>query len=544
MSNDENWWRDAVIYQIYPRSFQDSSGDGVGDLPGITSRLDYVASLGVDAIWLSPVFTSPMADMGYDVSNYTDIDPLFGTLADFDALVARAHELGLKLIIDQVLSHTSSQHPWFEESRVSRDNAKSDWYVWANPKQDGSPPNNWPSVFGGSAWSWDSRRRQYYLHNFLGSQPDLNFHNGEVQDALLEVMRFWLERGVDGFRLDTVNFYFHDRQLRDNPPCLDEAAQHAVNPYEMQDHRHSKTQPENIAFLERMRTLTDGYSARMMVGEVGESLRAIEVMAEYTAGTERLHMAYSFDMLGTPFSAQHFRSKIDGFFSGAPDGWPCWSFSNHDVMRHVSRWREHGHSDDAIAIQAAAMLLSFPGSICLYQGEELGQTETDIEFHELTDPPGITFWPDYKGRDGCRTPMVWSAQAEHGGFSQAKPWLPVKAPQAERSVDQQEGRDDSVLAFYRPMIALRKSHKALAGGAYGFVDLPEPVLGLWRGEGAGALLCLFNLSPQERVLTLDGTAVVLEQSRAAHLDGSVLELGPNGFCLIAGDRDRLTVRVV
>lgn len=541
MSINEHWWRDAVIYQIYPRSFQDSNGDGIGDLAGITARLDHVASLGVDAIWLSPVFTSPMADMGYDVSDYTDIDPLFGTLADFDAMLDRAHQLGLKVIIDQVLSHTSSKHPWFEESRVSRGNARADWYVWADPKPDGSPPNNWPSVFGGPAWSWDSRRRQYYLHNFLSSQPDLNFHNGEVQDALLDVMRFWLERGVDGFRLDTVNFYFHDAQLRDNPVSPDEAARDAVIPYEMQDHRFSKTQPENIGFLERMRALTDSYGARMMVGEVGENLRAIEVMAAYTSGSKRLHMAYSFDMLGKPYNPGHFRSRIEGFFDGAPDGWPCWSFSNHDVMRHVSRWREHGHSDDAIAVQAAAMLLSFPGSICLYQGEELGQIETEMEFHELTDPPGISFWPEYKGRDGCRTPMVWTAQAEHGGFSEARPWLPVKAPQAERAVDLQQHRADSVLAFYRAMIGFRKSHPALSGGKYRFLDLPEPIMGLWRGAGPGAVLCLFNLSPKDCVVTLSQPATLVDLSHAAHLEGVVLELGANGFCFIEGDSEKLEV---
>lgn len=535
MSVNEQWWRDAVIYQIYPRSFQDSSGNGVGDLPGITARLDHVASLGVDAIWLSPVFPSPMADMGYDVSDYTNIDPLFGTLADFDALMNRAHQLGLKVIIDQVLSHTSSRHPWFEESRVSRDNSKADWYVWADSKPDGSPPNNWPSVFGGSAWSWDSRRRQYYLHNFLDSQPDLNFHNADVQDALLEVLRFWLERGVDGFRLDTVNFYFHDAQLRDNPVSPDEGARAAVNPYEMQDHRFSKTRPENMAFLERLRALTDSYSARMMVGEVGESLRATEVMAAYTSGSKRLHMAYSFDMLGNPYNPGHFRSRIEEFFAGAPDGWPCWSFSNHDVMRHVSRWREHGHSDDAIALQAAAMLLSFPGSICLYQGEELGQIETELEFHELTDPPGISFWPEYKGRDGCRTPMVWAAQAEHGGFSEATPWLPVKAPQAERAVDLQQNRTDSVLAFYRAMIGFRKASAALSGGNYRFLDAPEPILGLWRGEGTNSVLCLFNLSPRRCRLTLRQPAALLPLSHAAHLDGDVLELDANGFCFIEAD---------
>ena len=250
-----DWWRGAVIYQIYPRSFQDSNGDGIGDLVGITERLPYVAELGVDAIWLSPIFTSPMADMGYDVSDYTDIDPIFGSLADFDALLERAHALGLKVIIDQVLSHSSIEHPFFKESRQSRNNPKADWYVWADPKHDGSPPNNWLSIFGGGAWAWEPRRCQYYLHNFLAEQPDFNFHNPEVQDWLLSTMRFWLERGVDGFRLDTVNFYFHDKLLRDDPADFRVKAKPEWNPYGMQYHLFSKNQPENLIFLERMRKL-------------------------------------------------------------------------------------------------------------------------------------------------------------------------------------------------------------------------------------------------------------------------------------------------
>ncbi len=292
-----DWWRGAVIYQIYPRSFQDSNGDGIGDLEGITERLPYVAELGVDAIWLSPIFTSPMADMGYDVSDYTDIDPIFGSLADFDALLERAHALGLKVIIDQVLSHSSIEHPFFKESRQSRNNPKADWYVWADPKHDGSPPNNWLAIFGGGAWAWEPRRFQYYLHNFLAEQPDFNFHNPEVQDWLLSTMRFWLERGVDGFRLDTVNFYFHDKLLRDDPADFRVKEKPEWNPYGMQYHLFSKNQPENLIFLERMRKLLDEYEARALVGEMGESHHAIRMMGEYTTG-KRLHQCYSFEMLG------------------------------------------------------------------------------------------------------------------------------------------------------------------------------------------------------------------------------------------------------
>ncbi|SCZ72703.1 alpha-glucosidase [Epibacterium ulvae] len=520
------WWRGSVTYQIYPRSFMDSDGDGVGDLPGITQRLPHIASLGVDAIWISPVFKSPMKDMGYDVSDYTDIDPSFGTLGDFDAFVARAHALGLKVIIDQVISHSSDEHPYFKESRKSRDNSKADWYVWADPNLDGTPPNNWQAIFGGGAWEWDAGRRQYYFHNFLREQPDWNFHNPEVQDHLLGTMKFWLDRGVDGFRLDTVNFYFHDRLLRDNPANYLEWSQDAVKPYDMQYCLYSKNQPENLTFLERIRALLDQYDARATVGEVGDAHHAIEMMGEYTSG-KRLNMAYSFDMLGPDFSAEHFRSRIKNFFDKAPDGWPCWAFSNHDVPRHVGRWMPHAKDQDDLARQAAAMLLSFEGSVCLYQGEELGQVDTLLEFEELTDPQGINFWPEATGRDGCRTPMVWDAGQPHGGFSIAeKTWLPVKNPQLIRAVSAQE-TEGSVLSFYREMLALRKDSADLKLGKQVFLDLPEPLLGYMRGDNT---LCLFNLSAASVTCELPANiAPVLQQSLS--LKGNSVTLGANGFVI-------------
>lgn len=540
----QDWWRGAVIYQIYPRSFQDDSGDGIGDLAGITRRLDHVASLGVDAIWLSPVFPSPMADMGYDVSDYTDIDPLFGTLADFDALVARAHDLGLRVIIDQVLSHTSDRHPWFAESRADATNPRADWYVWADPQPDGTPPNNWPSHFGGPAWEWDTRRRQYYLHNFLANQPDLNFHQPAVQDALLDTMRFWLERGVDGFRLDTVNYYFCDTKLRSNPPLAQKDGRPAVNPYDMQDHIHSKTQPENIGFLKKMRGLTDRYGARAMVGEVGESQRALQVMEAYTCGRDRLHMAYSFEMLGPAFTAAHFRKQIEGFFAGAPDGWPWWSFSNHDVIRHVSRWAPHAVSPDAMARLAIAMLVGFEGTIGLYQGEELGQTETDLAYEELTDPPGLKFWPENKGRDGCRTPMVWEEAAPHAGFSSVKPWLPVKPPQAARAVDAQTGDPASVLSAYRAALAFRRAEPVLHTGRTTFIDLPGPVLAFHRELRDRAITCIYNLSLESVALTLHGAVTPVGPTAAVTRNVERLVLGPNGygfFASLAGSRPQLDV---
>lgn len=522
-----DWWRGSVTYQVYPRSFQDSDGDGIGDLKGITDRLSHLADLGVDAVWLSPFFRSPMADMGYDVSDYTDVDPLFGTMDDFDALVVRAHDLGLKVIIDQVLSHSSDQHPFFQQSRRARDGEKADWYVWADARADGSPPNNWLSVFGGSAWEWDSRRRQYYLHNFLPSQPDFNFHNPAVQDWALEVLRFWLDRGVDGFRLDTVNYYFHDAQLRSNGRLPTRNNRPPVNPYDLQDHAFSKSQPENLPWLERMRALLDGYEARAMVGEVGDAPhRNVRIMADYTR-PGRLHMAYSFDMLGPEFTAAHFRDKVEGFFAGAPDGWPMWAFSNHDVIRHASRWANHG-APDAVAKLACAMLLSLEGSICLYQGEELGQTETDLEFDELTDPPGIRFWPDYKGRDGCRTPMVWDG-SDTGGFTTGRPWLPVKPAQRARNLANQSGRAGSVVEFYREMLAYRRAMPELRSGRTRFYDLPEPILAFARGDG---LACAFNLSG--RPVSMAARAVLADDgpNHAAHLGEGRLTLGPNGFCFL------------
>ena len=525
------WWRGAVTYQVYPRSFQDDNGDGVGDLPGITRRLGHIADLGVDAVWLSPFFTSPMLDMGYDVANYTDVDPVFGTLADFDALLARAHDLGLKVIIDQVLNHSSDKHPFFTESRKDRTNPKADWYVWADPKHDGSPPNNWISVFGGSCWQWDARRKQYYLHNFLTQQPDFNFHNPKVVEYMESVLRFWLDRGVDGFRFDTVNYFFHDTKLRDNPADFRVKPVAEGNPYAMQYHLFSKNQPENLHWMERIRRVIDSYDDRATVGEMGENHHAIRMMGEYTQ-PGRLNQCYSFELMGYEFSPTFFRGKVEEFFKGAPEGWPMWAFSNHDVVRHVSRWMPHAVSQDRIAKLAGAMLLSFEGSVCLWQGEELGQTDTALSFEELTDPQGINFWPEPIGRDNTRTPMVWDASA-NGGFSGGVPWLPVKSPQLARNVAAQQAQAGSVLQQYREILAFRSATPALVTGKGRFHDAPNPVLAFTRGDGDGAVLCLFNLGTEERELRLTGAPVLVGPCHAT-LAGRVVRLPGNGWAWVTG----------
>ncbi|MEW9806275.1 alpha-glucosidase [Mesorhizobium sp. ZMM04-5] len=504
---DRDWWRGAVIYQIYPRSFQDSNGDGIGDLKGIMGRLAYIAALGVDAIWISPFFKSPMKDFGYDVSDYCDVDPMFGTLADFDALVEEAHRLGLRVMIDEVISHTSDIHPWFKESRSSRDNPKADWYVWADARPDGTPPSNWLSIFGGSAWQWDTRRQQYYLHNFLAEQPDLNFHNAEVQEALLDVTRFWLDRGVDGFRLDTINFYFHSRGLEDNPALppdqRNDQTAPAVNPYNYQDHLYDKSRPENLAFLERFRALLDEYPAAAAVGEVGDSQRGLEVVAAYTAGESRIQMCYAFDFLAPEkISAARVRAVLEAFGSVASDGWSCWAFSNHDVMRHASRWAANEPDRLAYLKVVSALLMSLRGSVCLYQGEELGLGEAELSFEDLQDPYGIRFWPEFKGRDGCRTPMVWDDEEPSGGFSTARPWLPVAREHLPLAVNRQQGDPASLLEHYRRFLAFRQGHPALVKGEIEFLAVEGDAVAFARRQGNERIVCAFNLGSAPAALAL------------------------------------------
>jgi alpha-glucosidase len=491
---DPDWWRGAVIYQVYPRSYQDSNGDGVGDLLGIVRRMSYIASLGVDAVWISPFFTSPMKDFGYDVSDYCDVDPMFGTLADFDAVVDTAHQLGLKVMIDLVLSHTSDQHPWFVQSRSSRSNERANWYVWADAKPDGTPPNNWLSIFGGSAWQWDGGRMQYYMHNFLTSQPDLNLHEPQVQEALLSVARFWLERGVDGFRLDTINFYFCDKELRDNPALAPEDRNATiapmVNPYNWQDHIYDKNRPENIDFLRKLRAVMQPYNAAA-VGEVGDAQRGFEILGQYTAGSDLMQMCYAFELLsGARPTAARVAEVLGKFETAAPDGWATWAFSNHDVTRHATRWNLTPSAQRGFA----TLMMFLHGSACIYQGEELGLPEASLSFEDLQDPYGIEFWPEYKGRDGCRTPMVWDRDNVAGGFSTSpRTWLPVASEHLGLAVSASEDDPAALLHHYRRAISFRHAHPCLMRGSIDEITVQGDVLSFIRRANTQEIFFALNM---------------------------------------------------
>jgi alpha-glucosidase len=527
-SRAQDWWRGAVIYQIYPRSFRDADGDGVGDLKGVLEKLDYVASLGVDGVWLSPFFRSPMKDFGYDVSDYCDVDPLFGDLADFDAVLFKAHGLGLKLIIDQVWSHTSDKHAWFIESSASREGPKADWYVWADAKPDGTPPNNWQASFGGASWTWNPRRRQYYLHDFLSSQPDLNYWNPEVQEAILDVARFWLDRGVDGFRLDVINHVFHDRQLRDNPP-----ADHTKTPtltLNFQRHLYDKSRPEALAFLTRLRALTDRYDARMMVGEVFDEA-ALERQQDYTRPPDRLHTAYSFFLLYAPTATPELFAQALSSWSQA-EGWPSWSLGNHDVDRFASRLAARGGRPQAQIL--LAVLICMRGTIFLYQGEELGLPQAHVPFDRLQDPVAIAAYTGGAGRDGARTPMPWTAEGPSAGFSAAaETWLPLDPVHRPLAAAIQEGDPASMLALTRRLIALRAASAALRAGEALVRSAPPGVLAFERSARGERLLCLFELAGSPASMAIDPEAeVIMSLNGSVTVQAGEVALPPFGGAIL------------
>ena len=493
MSNDFLWWRDGVIYQIYPRSFADSNNDGIGDLPGITQKLDYLTDLGVDAIWLSPINPSPDVDFGYDVSDYKAIDPKFGSMADFEELVNQAHARGIRVILDLVLNHTSDQHPWFVESRGSIDNQKRDWYLWRKSPAGGQkPPNNWQSVFGGKGWEYDEKTGEWYYHMFCKEQPDLNWRNPAVRQEMMNTFRFWADHGVDGFRLDVFNEYFKDAQFRDNPYKI------GIRPFDQQVHQYDADQPEMIGVVEEIRSTLDGYSERYAVGEtfLAEPTRA----AEYCAAG-RLHASFNFTFLKNRWNPAGFLKSILDWDSMLTEGsWPNYVLNNHDVRRSATRY--HAPQNDERLKVAAGLLLTLRGTPFLFYGEEIGMRDISLSRAEIQDPVGKRYWPIIAGRDGCRSPMQWSDET-NAGFSMVKPWLKVHPKYLERNVARQKADPRSLLNFYRQLLALRKATPALQKGM--FIPLtyaPQQVMGYLRQYENQTILVALNFGRRKIKLAL------------------------------------------
>ena len=490
---DYSWWRDGVIYQIYPRSFADSDGDGLGDLGGLLAHLDYLSDLGIDAIWLSPVYPSPDRDFGYDVSDYVSIDSRFGTLADFDELIKQAHQHGLRVIMDMVMNHTSDRHPWFQESRSSRTNPKRDWYIWRDPVPARFPfgrrqPNNWQASFGGPAWEYDPVTGQYYLHLFTKEQPDVNWRNPLVRQAQLEAFRFWLDRGVDGFRLDVFNAYFKHPDLADNPPAF------GLRGFDRQRHIHDIDQPDMLPLLEELRRLLDSFPERYAVGETYEASPQKTVLY---SGPQKLHAAFSFDFTSIPliypFTPRWLMKKILRRETVLNEAgvWPTNVLSNHDLPRAASRYA-HGEND-ALAKIAMALLLTLRGTPFMYYGEEIGMRDIRLSRKEILDPPGKKYWPIYQGRDGCRAPMQWDAGV-NAGFSNGHPWLPLHSDFKGRNVTLQKEDPNSLLNFTRDLLRLRKQYPALHAGDFIPVQASGGVLAYIRRTEAQSILVALNFS--------------------------------------------------
>ncbi|GAA4399750.1 alpha-amylase family glycosyl hydrolase [Nibrella viscosa] len=479
------WWQTDVIYQIYPRSYQDSNGDGIGDLQGIIRRLDHLKWLGINAVWLSPIYPSPMADFGYDIADYTGIHPLFGTLDDFDQLLNEIHSRGMKLILDLVPNHTSDQHPWFLESRSSRDNPKRDWYIWKDALPDGSPPNNWLSVFGGSGWEWDEQTGQYYYHAFLKEQPDLNWRNPEVQQAMLDVMRFWLDKGVDGFRVDVMWHMIKDDQFRDNPVNPDYQPHMAT--YEQLYPVYSTDQAEVHDIVRKMREVLDQYNERMMIGEIYLPIQ--KLMTYYGIDGKGAHLPFNFQLLSLSWDARLIAGAIDQYEAALPPtGWPNWVLGNHDQPRITSR----------VGVQqarvAAMLLLTLRGTPTIYYGDEIGMRDVPIPFEEVQDPQGLNMPDKNLSRDPSRTPMQWD-NSEYAGFTNAKPWLRLARNFARENVQAQKNDPYSMLSLYRRLIALRQQQPSLMVGNYVPVYSDNQVLAFMRqADGHPGFLVVLNLS--------------------------------------------------
>jgi alpha-glucosidase len=521
------WWKGAVVYQVYLRSFCDADGDGHGDLPGLIGKLDYIASLGVDAVWLSPIHPSPNRDWGYDASDYENVHPDYGTLDDFARLIEEAHARGLKIILDEVLAHTSDEHAWFKESLDAR-GAKADWYVWADPKLDGTAPNNWLSEFGGAAWSYQPARRQYYHHKFLRQQPKLNWNVSGARDAALHVLDNWLKRGADGFRLDVANAFLHDATLADNPPLPSEkrdarAWSHAPN---LQIHLHDSNLPGNAKLLDAIRRTVEKYGNRFVFGEFFEDA---ERSGGYLSAEEGLHAGYTFGMITANILSPDFVRDQFAILARHPAHWPCVSFSNHDVPRTVTRFGGGAAGNPALAKLLLAVLFALRGTVLLYQGEELGLPQVDLRRDQLRDPVGDLYYPIAKGRDGCRTPMPWNEDEKNLGFSSGTPWLPLGETHRVLAVSRQERDPNSTLNFARACLALRKAEPALRLGDLQMLDAPPHVLAFTRTYEDKRLLCVFNMGENDAALTHDllGQASALPATSGwAKLDGRSLSLGP------------------
>lgn len=480
------WWQTGIIYQIYPRSFQDANGDGIGDLKGIIQRLDYLQWLGVDCVWLSPIYPSPMADFGYDISDYQGIHPLFGTMEDFDELLDAVHSRGMKLILDLVPNHTSDQHPWFLESRSSRDNPKRDWYIWHDGGENGALPNNWLSVFGGHAWEWEENTQQYYYHAFLKQQPDLNWRNPEVQEAMMNVMRFWLDKGVDGFRVDVMWHMIKDEQLRNNPTAPNSPFDQNDLIYEYHDPVYSTDQPEVHEIVRMMRQVTNQYPERLLIGEI--YLPIHKLVTYYGADQSGAHLPFNFQLLTLPWEAEQIARAIDEYEGALPvDGWPNWVLGNHDQPRVASRV---GRSQARVA---AMLLLTLRGTPTIYYGDEIGMRDVPIPQEEVLDPQGLNMPDRNVSRDPARTPMQWSGD-ENAGFSNSIPWLRLPHSFKRVNVALQKEDPDSMLAFYRSLVTLRKRHIALQTGRYTPVYSDKQLIAYIRENDTERLLVVLNLS--------------------------------------------------
>jgi alpha-glucosidase len=481
-----SWWQTGVIYQIYPRSFQDSNGDGVGDLRGIVERLPYLSELGVDAIWISPIFVSPMADFGYDIADYTGIDPLFGTLEDFDALLEAAHASGLKVILDLVPNHTSDRHPWFIESRSSRQSKKRDWYLWRDPAPNGGPPTNWLSEFGGSAWEYDAPSGQYYYHAFLAAQPDLNWRNPDVRSVMFDVMRFWLRKGVDGFRVDVIWHMIKDGEFRDNPPNPKfrpgDPPHHALVPL------YTADRPEVHDVIVEMRRVVNEFSDRVLIGEI--YLPVERLVAYYGRDLSGVHLPFNFSLLTAQWHARQLAKLIDEYEAALPaGGWPNWVLGNHDRPRIASRVGAEQ------ARVAAMLLLTLRGTPTIYYGDEIGMEQVAITRDDVRDPFEKNVPGQGLGRDGCRTPMQWD-EGDNAGFSKAKPWLPLSAGYREQNVAQQQRENSSIYRLNRRLLELRKARPALRFGSYHPVTARGDLLIFVRHAEGESLLVALNLGAE------------------------------------------------